>query len=301
MKKKLVIIIGAMKSGTSSLFWYLTQHPEIVGANPSEPNFFGDPQKWAKGPDWYDGLFDWGPSSRCFGMEKTVAYSMWPSFAKVFERMASLRDRYDFKFIYTLRHPIERTESHLTHANARDWVHWTDSPNGIVRSCELVNVSRYALQLDQLTTHFDREQVHLVDFARIKGDPDALIAEVLDFIGVEDADAPIDTQRAYNRSENLFKGDYPPGWKVLRRVAPIKHLWRAAVPLETRQAVHRALRGTPDRVQLTEEEKRHLWGTLQDDMARLEQEWGFDTSVWAPPAWWGQARQVPYGDASKVY
>ncbi|MEQ8385393.1 MAG: sulfotransferase [Coleofasciculus sp. A1-SPW-01] len=43
------LIIGAAKSGTTTLYKYLCQHPQIYMSVPKEPNFFGDDGCYAKG------------------------------------------------------------------------------------------------------------------------------------------------------------------------------------------------------------------------------------------------------------
>ncbi len=63
-----LVIIGAMKCGTTSLYKYLDMHPEIRMSELKEPDFFVDtweelwdlgmPQgRWHKGIDWYRSLF----------------------------------------------------------------------------------------------------------------------------------------------------------------------------------------------------------------------------------------------------
>ena len=49
------LIIGAMKSGTTSLFHLLAQHPEIAAASVKEPNYFSSDDVYSKGWDWYVG------------------------------------------------------------------------------------------------------------------------------------------------------------------------------------------------------------------------------------------------------
>ena len=36
------LIIGAMRCGTTSLFSYLSQHPEVAPSTPKEPDFFAN-------------------------------------------------------------------------------------------------------------------------------------------------------------------------------------------------------------------------------------------------------------------
>jgi hypothetical protein len=40
------LIIGSMKSGTTSLFRYLAEHPELSPSTPKEPNFFS--REWSR-------------------------------------------------------------------------------------------------------------------------------------------------------------------------------------------------------------------------------------------------------------
>ena len=47
------IIIGAMKSGTTSLFDLLSQHPEVAGSRSKEPDFFGSHQNPSASLDRY--------------------------------------------------------------------------------------------------------------------------------------------------------------------------------------------------------------------------------------------------------
>src|ERR1051325_11557414 len=57
------LIIGAQRAGTTSLFHYLLQHPDVVGPRGGdeavwwvkETHFFDE--KYSKGPDWYRSFF----------------------------------------------------------------------------------------------------------------------------------------------------------------------------------------------------------------------------------------------------
>ena len=45
------IILGAQKAGTTSLYEYLCQHPQIVSARRKEVHFFDE--SWERGVPWY--------------------------------------------------------------------------------------------------------------------------------------------------------------------------------------------------------------------------------------------------------
>ena len=52
-----LIIIGAMKCGTSSLHNFLDAHPEISMSRQKELNFFSFDRCWQRGQYWYGRLF----------------------------------------------------------------------------------------------------------------------------------------------------------------------------------------------------------------------------------------------------
>src|SRR5438874_11462208 len=52
------LIIGGQRCGTSSLYYYLTDHPDIISASTKETHFFDE--CFAKGLAWYQAQF---PSS----------------------------------------------------------------------------------------------------------------------------------------------------------------------------------------------------------------------------------------------
>ncbi len=50
------VIIGCSKSGTTSLYQYLAQHPDVISCEEKEPNFFAS-ENWEHGFDWYRNLW----------------------------------------------------------------------------------------------------------------------------------------------------------------------------------------------------------------------------------------------------
>src|SRR5207253_543932 len=53
------LVIGAMKAGTTSLWAYLRQHPDVFMPEDKELNFFVTKVgHWDKGVDWYKSMFE---------------------------------------------------------------------------------------------------------------------------------------------------------------------------------------------------------------------------------------------------
>ncbi len=98
------LIVGTMKSGTSSLRHYLSQHPQI--AIPArEIHFFDRDDTYARGPAWYLGRLarDRTANTTIVG-EKTPTYSYDP---KVPARIH--RDFPGVKLVWIFRNPVDRT------------------------------------------------------------------------------------------------------------------------------------------------------------------------------------------------
>ncbi len=51
------IVIGAMKSATTTLHEQLARQPGLFMSRPKEPNFFSDNENYARGWGWYSSLF----------------------------------------------------------------------------------------------------------------------------------------------------------------------------------------------------------------------------------------------------
>lgn len=109
------IILGAAKAGTTSLFNYLAQHPEILPCGNKEPNFFS--KYYDKGYDWYLSLWNNDTIENKLLLEATVNYTNSPSFPDVSTNMLEFHRNYHvpMKFIYIMREPIERIESHYSY------------------------------------------------------------------------------------------------------------------------------------------------------------------------------------------
>ena len=110
------LIIGAMKCGTTSLFNILAQHPQVSPCFYKEPAFFSFNNRFSKGIEYYQSLWNWNPSSHKVALEASTAYTKTHrTDFNTAENIAKFKDRANFKFIYILRNPIDRIESECNH------------------------------------------------------------------------------------------------------------------------------------------------------------------------------------------
>ncbi|MGC1375507.1 MAG: sulfotransferase [Anaerolineales bacterium] len=99
------IIVGAMKSGTSSLSQELQMHPNIFMPK-RELHFFNDDAAYQKGLGYYSSLFNGWGGQKAIG-EKTPTYSYAPQVA---ERIARFDPK--IKLVWIFREPVSRAYSH---------------------------------------------------------------------------------------------------------------------------------------------------------------------------------------------
>lgn len=102
-------ILGAAKSGTTTLYRELKKHPEIYLPTIKEPMFFSSDDKYSKGLGWYsDNFFKSSGHKRICG-EATPHYLYWAE--KVAPRMNEHFTSEQIKFIVILRNPVDRAYS----------------------------------------------------------------------------------------------------------------------------------------------------------------------------------------------
>src|SRR3954454_7151346 len=98
-------IVGAMKSGTTTMARALSLHPRVFMSNPKELHYFVAGRNWGRGLEWYEEQFAAANGAVAVG-EASVTYTQTPVSPGVAERMARLVP--DARIIYLVRHPVER-------------------------------------------------------------------------------------------------------------------------------------------------------------------------------------------------
>jgi hypothetical protein len=201
-----LFLIGAMKSGTTTLHELLACHPEIAMCEPKEPCYFVDPDQlqtlwpemWRLG-FWRDeahylALFEGKPGARYFG-ESSTDYSKHPTIDGVVERIAGFNP--DARFVYVMRDPIERTLSHYWHMVEHRGEKRAPL-DAIVHDPHYTEVSHYAAQLAPYIARFGRERVHALTFESLTRAPQASVQAVYAWLGVDAAFVPTQLDAAHN-------------------------------------------------------------------------------------------------------
>lgn len=185
-----VVVIGAMKCGTTALHDYLGRHPRITMSQPKELNFFFGPAtdagtagwavgNWSRGPAWYTSHFDTGTPLRG---ESSPGYTS-PDHPCVAERMAATIP--DARLVYLVRDPIARALSQYDHhrsegSERRDLAAALTDP-----ASQYISRGRYHERLVPFLSCFAREQILIVAQEDLRQDRDATLGRVLRFLGAD--------------------------------------------------------------------------------------------------------------------
>lgn len=176
------VVIGAMKSGTTSLHHYLSCHPEIVMTTVKEPTFFTAEGNWAKGVDWYLSQFEGQAKIRG---DASPDYTKFPRHAGVPARMHTLMP--NAKLVYIVRDPIERLLSH--YIDAYSFGRADGALNEVLRQSEgrhYVACSKYFSQLEQYLPYYKPDRFLVIATEDLASERAETLARVFRFLDVDD-------------------------------------------------------------------------------------------------------------------
>ena len=209
MKKVDFFIVGAPKAGTTSLYHYLNEHPEIDMSSQKEPDFFSDislqkqklyyKKKRIDTFKKYYALFQ-GEDIRLRG-EASVSYLFYED---VPQRI--IKYNAHAKIIIMLRNPIERAFSHYLMDYRLGLI--SESFETIIQNQlkssrynlfyqQYILVSEYAPQVKRYLAAFPKENIHFIYYEDFKEHTAAIVNNVFLFLGIDDSFKPF-LQKKYN-------------------------------------------------------------------------------------------------------
>lgn len=192
-------IAGAPKAGTTSLYHYLNEHPEVEMSNQKEPDYFSNDAIQENGMYYgkkpintikkYEALFT-QKEGVIYG-EGSVSYLFYENVAKDIKRYNP-----NAKIIIILRNPIERAFSHYLMDYRLGLV--SDSFEEIINQeskqgnahlfyQQYIKVGAYYQQLKRYFEVFEQEKIFLIDYEDFKNDSGKTVDLVCDFLEISTA------------------------------------------------------------------------------------------------------------------
>lgn len=256
------VIVGAMKSATSTLQEQLAVQPGIFMSDPKEPNFFSNDEQFSRGLGWYSGLFARAKTADLAG-EASTHYTKLPTYPRTVSRLKQHLP--GARFVYVMRHPIDRLISHYVHEWSMGAYHYP-LVEAVERHPELVAYGQYAMQLAPYFEAFGPDAVLPVFFDRLVREPQAELERVCRFIGYDGKPSWSHDLRPSNVSSERIRRF--PFYATLVDSSPATWLRQRLVPQAWRDAVKHRLT-MKERPVLTEELRLALEREFDRDLAQL--------------------------------
>jgi hypothetical protein len=290
-------IVGAPKSGTTALYEYLRQHPQVFMADPKEPNYFGADLERRRTPrislEQYLAYFSDAGDARRIG-EASVRYLHSRTAATEIADFAP-----DGQAIIMLRDPVEMMYSmhgELVFIGAEEIEDFGEAlaaeqdrhrgqriPPGANKPAALFyrESARFAEQVERYFAALGRDRVLVIIYDDFRDDTLGSYRATLNFLGVDEDFTPelrVVNPSKQPRSRLLTRLiANPPAWvrRVAARAPPArqrKRLFRRALALNSRTAPRRPM---------DSELRRQLKAEFAPEVQRLGALLGRDLSAWS--------------------
>ena len=306
-------IVGAPKAGTTSLYRYLKQHPEIYMSPVKEPSYFAseirienlsepfkrhvrrqsphlreyvdngkppDPYAWLV-LNWhdYESLFQRVKDQKAIG-EATVSY-LWSETAA-----ANIHARIpDAKIVMVLRDPAERAFSHYMHQLAEGLTrstfreHIEQAASGTRREISALHpfleLGLYYEQVKRYLDLFPRENIRIYWYEEAWRQPGQLLADLFRFLNVDPTFVPDTTKRALERrAPRLVPVVY-----LLKKY----ELWeplRRVIPAALRPGMRSAIFRRRTSLVMDGRDREYLIGYYGEDIQKLASLLDRDLGAW---------------------
>ena len=293
------LIIGAAKSGTSALYWYVRQHPEIYMSPVKEPHFFGyeNAPPNAQGPDdfvntaitnldGYLALFNDVKEEKAIG-EASPTYLYLP---RAVERIHYHIPR--ARLIAILRQPAERAFSAYMHVVRDQRESAEDFSKALALEDERIaqnwgplwhfkKLGCYTEQLGRYYERFDRDQLRVYLHNEFSADPLAVLQDIFRFLNVDETFVPDMRVKANVSGVQKSKVAYRLINSFFNRPNPVRYISRRVIPEDRRWLFTTTVRNRNlTRASMPSEIRRELTEYYRDDILQLQDLIDRDLSHW---------------------
>lgn len=175
-----VLVCGATKSGTTTLWTFFKEHPEALVGTRKELHFFDEDSRYDRGLAFYSGHFvdhageyaivDATPDYLCFPTVPQRMYECLP----------------DAKLIFIFRNPVDRAHSSYWHgfAKGRPYAPFREAITDPANR-DLLEKSRYAAGIKRYLDIFPRDQLLLLLTDQLAADPLAVRRQCYEHAGID--------------------------------------------------------------------------------------------------------------------
>lgn len=273
------LIIGAMKSGTTSLYRDLCANPVVFMPDDKEPHSLcGNHVLTDAGRAEYERYFAKARPEQICG-EASTGYTKSPDHPGVPGRAQQVLGG-NLKLIYLVREPVARIISHHHHSHSTGVFDSADINIALHRFPQMIDWSRYAMQARLWIEAFGRDNLLIMRFEEYVADRRSGVEIASRFLGIEPRPDLIDVQKIHNRSAGK-----PVARGVMRRFidGPLyRGILRPLIPRSAKNRLRDALlpRAASALAPPSPETVAWIIEQLRDDMEDLRLLLQRDSAVW---------------------
>lgn len=201
------MIVGAQKSGTSSLLRYLAQHPEIYTHDQPEMTYFLQDHEYVRGFDWAFGKY----YAKCSAEEQVIAKNVMVMCSpEIMDRI--YQHNPEIHLVVLLREPVARAYSAYWWARRRGWENIKSFEDALAveekrlgenwfkwRQCAYKFNSTYYQHVNSLIDMFGENQVHCVLTEELKSDSLTVCENLFKLMGVDEGFQTV-VNKQYNKA-----------------------------------------------------------------------------------------------------
>lgn len=272
-----IILSGNMRSGTTSMNYYLSQHPDIYTPEEKETSFFEEDERYQKGLDEYFKFF--GGYS---GEEKVASFVGRPYKEEVPCRLK--RDLGSVQLVFILRNPVEWVHSmyyfgvnkgiyDVSRVTFGEFIRSSDHRWSDVIMSHAKHVD-YLLRFEE---RFGTENMKCILLSDLKEHPHETVSKVYEFIGVDGSFSP--DMEVRNKTQNIR---FPTVHRIIQTMwTPVK----TAIPPDALSSIRSSVKNylfseDAERPEMSSADREYLRDYYAEPNRRLEQWLGRELSHW---------------------
>lgn len=281
-------IIGANKSGTSTLCAILDAHPDVGMSDPKEPCTFSDSSKTGRLHVEYPAIFTAATPGQ-MRVEGSTTYSRWPYQPTKWH--PTLQDPWPAisehapgsKLIYLVRHPVDRIVSQIKHRLREGNPSRLTMESILEQSTTYLDESRYRTQIEHIRRFVPEDRWFVETFDRFNGERETVVEEILEFLDLPSV-LPASVMNLHENKAGVQhllskRVNSIPGSKALKTIFP-KSVRRRFMELFGRGPVERRLRQAISVAPMKPETRARLIEELEPDIQMIESILGRDLPEW---------------------
>lgn len=291
------LIIGAPRAGTTTLYHYLAQHPDVFMSEEKEPNFFlfdGSGPRFG-GPntshthdlstrtiEQYRSLFAGADGYTAIGEGSTQYLYSSHAARRIAVRLP------EPKLVVIVRHPVERAYSSYLHLRGLG----EEPAESFERALELeddrkrggwwpkyfyVDKGLYYRQVQQYLDVFPADRLRVYMYEDLRSSPEDLLRDLFEYLAIDVAFTP--TQVGQTNASGVPRA----AWlhRFLTTSSPTKLVLKRLVPRPVAEYIHQGIRrANLETPALAPDTRARLLNAFRADTLQLQRLIGRDLTAW---------------------